>query len=235
MRPLTIDRPKVLCPVANVPLIDHALERLAPVTDDLAVNVHETQPDLRHHLAGRVRVSVESGERLGTAGAVANLRDWIDGRGVVVVNGDTWCPGGIEPLTAGWDGERIRILVPGTDVFGPSARIAGALLPWADVVGLEPTPSGLWEVMWREAHAAGRIETVHHDGPFVDCAGPGDYLEANLRAAGGSVIGAGAVVDGTVEDSVVWSNAEVRPGEHLRRAIRTDTGRTVLVRSSGPA
>ena len=224
----------MLCPVADVPLIDHALARLEPVTGDLAVNVHETQPGLAEHLAGRVTVSVEAGERLGTAGAVANLRHWIDGRPVIVVNGDTWCPGGIEPLVAGWDGACIRILVPGTDVFGPTARIAGALMPWADVVGLAPTPSGLWEVMWREAHAAGRVETIHHAGPFVDCAGPADYLGANLLAAGGSVVGAGAVVEGTVEDSVVWPGAEVRPGEHLHRAIRTDTGRTVLVRSTPP-
>jgi MurNAc alpha-1-phosphate uridylyltransferase len=231
LRPLTIDRPKVMCPVADVPLVDLALERLGAVTDDLAVNAHESQPMLREHLAGRAHVSVERGERLGTAGALAALHGWIDGRPVVVVNGDTWCPGGIDTLVDGWDGERIRILVAGGGPFGPTSRIAGAAMPWADVAPLEAVPSGLWEVSWAAALDQGRIDTVAHGGPFVDCADPRDYLAANLAAAGGSVIGAGAVVEGILEDSVVWPGARVEADEHLRRAIRTDTGRTVLIRS----
>ena len=72
---------------------------------------------------------------------------------------------------------------------------------------------------------------MHHHGPFVDCAGPADYLDANLRAAGGSVVGEGAWIEGEIEDCVVWDGARVYPGEQLRRAIRTTGGRTVLVRS----
>jgi mannose-1-phosphate guanylyltransferase/MurNAc alpha-1-phosphate uridylyltransferase len=175
-------------------------------------------------------VSVEEGEALGTAGGVANLRGWIDGRAVVVVNGDTWCPGGLEALVDGWDGERIRILAAGDEPFGPSSRVAGSLLPWSVASGLPVAPSGLWEVSWRDALAEGRIETVTHHGRFVDCADPADYLRANLLAAGGSAVGAGAVVDGELEESVVWPGAVVRAGERLRRAIRTDAGTTVLIR-----
>lgn len=234
LRPLTIDRPKVLCPVANRALLDHALDRLRSVTVDLAVNVHASQPEVGDHvdrLPDRIHLSVEEGPRLGTAGALGGLRGWIDGRPAVVVNGDTWCPGGLDALVHGWDGESIRILVGGAAPFGPRARIAGALMPWADVAALEAVPAGLWEVSWRAAQADGRIETVHHHGPFVDCADPTDYLEANLRAAGGSAVGEDAQIDGIIEDCVIWSGARVRPGEFLRRAIRTDTGRTVLVRS----
>lgn len=230
MRPLTLDRPKVLCPVGCTPLIDLALDRLGSVTGSLAVNVHDSQPTLSEHLGGEVEVSVERGERLGTAGALAALRGWIDGRATVVVNGDTWCPGGLPDLVDGWDGERIRILLVGTAKIGPRARIAGALMPWASVRDLEPAPSGLWEVSWRRALEEGRLGTVVHEGPFVDCATPGDYLRANLGAAGGSAVDPTAVVEGTVEQSVVWDGAVVGPSEHLRRAIRTDTGRTVLVR-----
>lgn len=217
--------------MADLPLVDHALARLAPVATDIAVNAHESQRGLVDHLDGRVHVSVERGERLGTAGALGALRPWIGGRPVVVVNGDTWCPGGLEALVDGWDERCIRILVAGTEPFGPVSRIAGALMPWDEVAPLAAVPSGLWEVSWRTALAEGRIETVSHAGPFVDCAGPADYLDANLAAAGGSVIGAGAVVEGIVEDSVVWDGARVDADEHLRRAIRTDTGRTVLVRT----
>lgn len=211
-------------------MIDLALDRLRLVTDDLAVNVHESQSALRDHLAGSVHVSTEAGARLGTAGALGALRGWIDGRPTVLVNGDTWCPGGIEDLLDGWAGDRIRILVAGEAPLGPGARIAGALMPWSEVQELEAEPSGLWEVSWRQAHESGNVETVHHEGSFVDCADAADYLRANLIAAGGSSIGAGAVVEGTVEDSVVWDGAYVGPEEHLIRAIRTDTGRTVLVR-----
>lgn len=230
MRPLSRLRPKVLCPVADHPLIDHALGRLSSVTTDLAVNVHADQSMLVQHLDGRVHLSIESGEALGTAGGVGNLARWIDGRAVAVVNGDTWCPGSLDELVAGWDGETIRILVAGDEPFGPGAPVAASLLPWDVVRALPTTPAGLWEVCWRQALADGRIETVAHHGPFVDCADPVDYLRANLAAAGGSVIGAGAVVEGTIEESVVWPGAHVGPREHLRRAIRTDAGTTVLIR-----
>ncbi len=104
-------------------------------------------------------------------------------------------------------------------------------MPWDEVKAIAAEPSGLWEVSWRQALAEGRTETVHHHGDFVDCAGPAEYLDANLRAAGGSAVGAGAVVEGEIEDCVVWAGASVAADEVLRRAIRTDTGRTVLVRS----
>lgn len=232
MRPLSILRPKVLCPVADVALIDHAIERLRSVTDDVAVNAHESQPTLVAHVADRVRVSVEHGEALGTAGAVAPLLDWIDGRALVVVNGDTWCPGGLDQLCDGWDGRTTRVLVPGGGAFGPTSPVAGALMAWETIRDLQPEPAGLWEVRWRQAHAEGRVEAIAHHGAFVDCGDPADYLRANLLAAGGSVIGAGAKVAGTVEDSVVWPGAVVRASEHLRMAIRTDAGTTVLVRRS---
>lgn len=230
LRPLTRLRPKVLCPVANRPLVDHALDRLAEITHDRAANVHAPHTTLAAHLAGRVLVSIEE-EALGTAGALGALRHWIDGRPTVVVNGDTWCPGGLPALLDGWDGDRIRVLVAGSDAVGPTMQVAGALLPWSDVRDLDATPSGLWEVLWEEAHREGRLDGVAHHGPFVDCAGPADYLEANLLAAGGSAIGEDAVVEGEVIDSVVWDGARVWPGEVLRRAIRTDTGMTVVVRA----
>ncbi len=219
-----------MCPVANRALIDLAVDRLHAVTRAVAVNAHVSQPSLIEHVRDRVHLSVEEGERLGTAGPLGALRDWIDGRSVVVVNGDTWCPGGLPELVAGWGGETIRVLVAGTAPFGPTARIAGALMPWSVVRELAPVPSGLWEVVWRSALADDRIETVSHDGDFVDCAGPADYLEANLRAAGGSVVGEGARVESDLEDCVVWPDARVYPGEQLRRAIRTTRGRTVLIR-----
>jgi len=221
LQPLTGLLPKPLCPVGNVALVDLALARLAAVTTSVAVNVHHGRVPLETHLGGRVHLSIEDSRPLGTAGALGRLRDWVDGRPVVVVNADAWCPGGLERLVDGWDGERARLLVPGGDRFGPGVAVAGALLAWPAVARLVPEPSGLYEAVWASAAAAGRLEVVAHHGPFVDCGTPARYLAANLAASGGaSVIGRGATVAGELRRSVVWPGSHVHAGEHLVDAIR---------------
>lgn len=232
LRPLTHVRPKALCPVGGVPLVDLALERLRGVVGTSAVNVHHGRALLEAHLAGRVHLSTEVDEPLGTAGALGRLRGWVDGRAALVVNCDAWCPGDLRALVDGWDGDRIRVLVVGDDELRPRSRVAGALMPWAEVAALDPVPAGLWEVSWRAALAQGRLEVVRHDGPFVDCGTPADYLAANLASSGGrSVVGVGADVSGELVRSVVWPGAEVRAGEVLVDAVRYDGRRTLLVRS----
>jgi NDP-sugar pyrophosphorylase family protein len=231
LRPLTRLRPKALCPVGNVPLVDLALERVRPAVEAVAVNLHHGRRTLDLHLGDEVHRSVEEHQPLGTAGALGQLRPWIDGRGTLVVNADAWCPGSLEPFVDGWDAERIRILVPGGDVLTPESAIAGALMPWRDVQALEAVPSGLYEVSWREAVDAGRVEVVRHDGAFVDCGTPQQYLAANLLASEGeSVVEPGAVVAGTLDRCVVWRDAQVHPGEHLSRCIRARGRITVLAR-----
>ncbi len=231
LRPLTLVRPKALCPVGNVPLVDLALERLAPVGEDLAVNVHHHREAMEAHLDGRVHLSIEDREPLGTAGAVGQLRDWLDGRAAAVVNVDAWCPTSVAPLLEGWDGERTRVLVAGSTRLLPGSLVAGALLPWSVAQALEPVPSGLWETCWRDADASGRLEVLPLDGPFVDCGTPGRYLEANLAASGGeSVVEPGAEVEGRVVGSVVWRDGVVHPGEVLTGAIRYTGEKTVLAR-----
>lgn len=233
MRPLTAVRPKALCPVGGVPLVDLSIDRVEAVTSSIAVNVHHGRAMLEGHLAGRVHLSLEPEPGLGTAGGLGCLRDWIDGRPVVVVNADAWTTALLRPLLDGWDGERIRLLVAGPAEVSPSMRLAGALLPWADVRDLRPQPSGLWEVSWKRSAAAGRVEAcaLPAGSAFIDCGTPAAYLAANLAASGGeSVIGAGASVDGEVVRSVVWPGAIVRRGERLVEAIRVGDRMTVLPR-----
>jgi N-acetyl-alpha-D-muramate 1-phosphate uridylyltransferase len=242
LRPLTRLRPKPLCPVGNVPLLDLALERARSATDAVAVNVHHDRAALEAHLvlgqaegAGSVHVSVEDAEPLGTAGALGHLRPWIDGRGVLVLNADTWAPGDLGPLTAGWDREQVRLLVAGDDRLWPAdqptSQVAAAFMPWPEVARLAPEPSGLWEVSWRARQAEGRVEVVRWDGPCRDCGTPARYLAANLAASGGRpVVGEGAEVGGLVERSVVWPGAQVSRREVLLDAIRADDSVTVLVR-----
>src|SRR5438270_12020626 len=135
LRPLTGIRPKALCPVGDRSLVDHALERFTGVTTSLAVNVHHHRSMLESHLAGRVHLSIEEPEALGTAGALGELREWIDHRPVLVVNADTYCPSSVGVLLDGWDGERVRVLIVGS-TFGPSTPLAGCVLPWKEVAYL---------------------------------------------------------------------------------------------------
>src|SRR4051794_20066546 len=232
LRPLTRIRPKVLCPIGDRPLLDHALARFEGVTTAVAVNVHHGRELIENHLAGRVHLSFEDEQALGTAGALGRLRPWIDGRPVLVANGDTWCPTSMSVLLDGWDGTTIRVL--SRSDFGPRMVVAGALMPWDDVAEIDDEPAGLYEASWRAVHAdEGRVEIVllADDAPCFDCGTPRDYLEANLAWSGGeSVVGAGAVVRGTIEQSVLWPGVEVAPSEHLVRAIRARDNVTVVVR-----
>ena len=228
LRPLTDVRPKALCTVGGRPLLDLALERVAPHVRRTAVNVHHHADQLCAALAGRdVHVEVEAPVALGTAGALGNLRGWVDRAAVLLTNADAYYP---EPavvagLLEGWDGERPRLLcvpdgVPG--VLGGVRYVGSALLPWWSVRDLAPEPSGLYEVSWRALHAAGRLDLWVPPGLVaVDCGTPADYLRANLLASGGEpVVEPGADVRGELVRSVVWTGERVGPGERLVDAVR---------------
>jgi MurNAc alpha-1-phosphate uridylyltransferase len=229
LRPLTTLCPKALCPVNNVALVDLALARVQAVTSNVAVNVHHGRAALVAHLAGRAHLSIEEPEALGTAGALGYLREWIDGRSVLVVNADAWIQADLAAFVQGWDRDQVRVMVVADESRrdfrsrdGRWWRYAGAaLMPWSEVCRLRAEPTGLYECSWRQAEAEGRLDLAPHAGPFFDCGTPVEYLAANLHVSGGrSVIGPGAVVEGEVDQSVVWPDGVVRRGERLVRAIR---------------
>ncbi len=257
LRPLTAARPKALCPVGGVPLVDQALERARAVTPAVAVNVHAGREQMVARLEREpdVHVSIEAEGALGTAGALGALRPWIDGRPALVQNADAWCDADLTGFVDTWDGRSVRLLLAGDAGFHPRAKVVASLLPWSVVRLLDAVPTGLYETCWRGAHERGELEAVAHRGTFVDCGTVADYLRANLgevarRTEAGpaehrsiidpdavvtgravqSVVGAGAAVLGCVTRSVVWDGCEVAPGEHLVDAVRFDGGRTVLVR-----
>ncbi|MDQ6875240.1 MAG: sugar phosphate nucleotidyltransferase [Actinomycetota bacterium] len=232
LRPLTTLRPKALCPVGNVPLVDLALGRVAAAgVTDVAVNAHHLADQLEAHLTGRVHLSVERPAALGTAGAVGALREWLDGRPALVCNSDAYLDGGLTGLMHGWDGERPRVLVvrdPGAADFGPWRFAGASLLPWTFAERLAPSPAGLYEAVWRDAEAHGQLELIEYPAVFIDCGTPPDYLAANLHAAGGaSVIAPDAVVEGELDRCVIWPRAVVRRGERLVQCVRADGGLTV--------
>ncbi len=235
LAPLTLLRPKPLCPVGDRTLLDWALDSLAPAVDSVAVNVHHRAEQVIEHLEERrsgdgVHVSHEVDRALGTAGAIGALRGWLDGRGALVVNADTWHRADLASFVAGWDGTRVRLLTPTPLPFGPRSGVVASLLPWSIAVRLAPVPGGLWELVWRSELELGRVDVVVEPSRVIDCATPADYLRANLTWSDGvPVVGEGAVVRGTITRSVVWPGSTVALGEVLVDAIRAGT-RTVLVR-----
>jgi MurNAc alpha-1-phosphate uridylyltransferase len=236
LAPLTLVRPKALCPVGLTTGLDAALSRLALTglagPSRVAVNAHHLADQIVRAVADRAHVSIEHPKLLGTAGAIGALRQWAAGRDLLVCNGDAYFRGGdpLGVLLDGWSGERPRLLTvtdPARGDFG-GRRFAGAsLLPARIAEHLAPTPSALLDTAWRD------VELVDFPGVFFDCGTPRDYLAANLDSNGGrSVVGPGAVLQGRLTRSVVWPGAIVGPAEHLVDAIRTDTGITVQVEAA---
>jgi NDP-sugar pyrophosphorylase family protein len=242
LSPLTSLRPKALCPVGDRTLLDHALHRVAPAVDprETAVNLHHGADMVERHLDqtdSPVHRSLEEGFALGTAGALGELRQWLDGRHVLVANADLWAGEGldVEGFVAGWDRERVRLMTVDTGRpadFGTLRYCGLALMPARHVQDLRPEPSGLYEVSWRAEWEAGRLDLVNTTAVTIDCGTPADYLRANLVWSGGaSVVDPGArVASGAILDrSVVWDDSEVHRSETLTCAIRA--GRlTVMVR-----
>lgn len=234
LRPLSDLRPKALCPVNNVPLVDLAIRRARQVTEAVAVNLHHGRAQLESYLTGRVHLSVEEPEALETAGALGQLRDWIAGRDVLVVNVDAWHREDLSEFVAAWDGERVRLLAvrdPDRGDFGDQRYAGVALLPGDVVRRLPARRLGLYPAVLGPAVESGSAELVTSHKPFFDCGTPSEYLAANLTASGGgSVVGEDATVEGEIVRSVVWPHARVERGERLVEAIRAPRGITVQAR-----
>jgi len=232
LRPLTLLRPKALCPVNNETLLDRTLDHVTRTgLTDVAVNAHHLAEQVVAHVGDRAHLSVERPAGLGTAGAVAYLRGWLADRDALICNADAYLDGDLHPLLTGWSGARPRVLVVSDPMRGDFGdwRFAGAsLLPAAFIAALPESPAGLYETVWQAAFARGELELVAYQGKFIDCGTPADYLAANLHASGGSsVVGAGAVVEGQLVRSVVWPQAVVAHGERLVECVRADGGLTV--------
>ncbi|MEV6970707.1 NTP transferase domain-containing protein [Hamadaea sp. NPDC051192] len=244
LRPLTTLRPKALCPVGNIPMLDRALALLDEIglagPDRVAVNACWLGDQVAEHVGDRAHVSVEK-DLLGSAGSVGHLRDWVDGRPVLVMNADAYFSADvtIAALVEDWDGERLRMLgqrhVGGEGEFGAYDFAGMSLLPAATAASLPADHGDLVRLAWRPAEAAGTLDVIRLHGLYLDCGTPRSYLHANLLEVEESliapdavvtgevrrsVVGAGAIVHGDVHDCVVWPGSQVTAGEQLSRAVR---------------
>lgn len=188
LRPLTDSTPKPLLEVGGSTLLDQALSRVGAVVPvdpaHAAVNAHWLSEQVVAHVGSRAHLSVEEPEALGTAGAVGRLRDWLDGRDVLITNGDAWYSPEPElsSFVQEWDKERPRLLVvrdPERADFDGQWRFAGvSLLPGAVAGGLEPVPSGLYEVVWSQL----AVDLVPTEATLIDCGTPEDLARARSLA-----------------------------------------------------
>lgn len=97
LRPLTFVRPKILTPIAGVPVLDYWLAQFhAAGFEAVIVNAFHLSDELTAKILGRtwpipVCVKVEP-VLLGTGGGIRNVLDFFDdGQPIVVVNGDIFC------------------------------------------------------------------------------------------------------------------------------------------------
>ena len=232
LAPLSSRRPKPLCPVGNVALLDLAVSRVADAmqadeengASRIAVNICHGRATLEAHLDavpwGRlVHRSIEPAA-LGTAGAVWPLRGWLDGRSLLIVNGDTWCPASLRSFVRRWDGERIAVAVSGAAPLHARSKIVASILPWSDVEQLDEEPAGLWERFWRDRLAERRLCSFGIEGPFVDCGTPADYLEANLLSIAGQVERSDTgVAASRCIDSLIDPTATLEPTATVERSV----------------
>lgn len=120
LRPLTLERPKALVPVAGRALIDHVLDRLAAAgITRVVVNVHAHADQLEAHLAVRrdleVTISDERRALLETGGGLKAARRFLGDAPILVANIDSiWTEPGdplIDRLIGLWDGARMDDLL----------------------------------------------------------------------------------------------------------------------------
>ena len=91
LRPISNHIPKPLWPLAGVCLLDIAINKLRNGgVEDICVNIHHLSQQIKSFLSSKhpdIHISVEN-KLLGTGGALAPIRDWINGSNLLIYNSD---------------------------------------------------------------------------------------------------------------------------------------------------
>lgn len=127
LRPLTLQTPKPLIPVAGKPMLRRWFERLGALgVDHIVINtcyLHECFQNVEKYAVAGQRVSlIREAKPLGTAGGVRNALSYLEDEPFLLISCDIWCE---------WDDRRWSLL--------PS--LMGSH-PWHMLLGAVETKSG---------------------------------------------------------------------------------------------
>jgi mannose-1-phosphate guanylyltransferase len=126
LRPLTLERPKPVVPLLNVPFLSYQLGLLgAHGVRDVILSISHRPEAIRAAMAreelGAVRLrDVVEVEPLGTAGGVRNAADLVEGR-VVVLNGDVLTDLDLTAMLRAHEARRAKATIYLTPVENPTA------------------------------------------------------------------------------------------------------------------
>ena len=241
MRPLTHSTPKPMLPVGERPLCAHtARAAVAAGTDELVVVVGYEADDVRAYFGDEfegVPVSYAvQGEQLGTAHAVLQAREHLDGAFVVLNGDDLYDPGAIDALfdadgpaigayrvddptsygVLSLDGDRVTAIVekpsdPPSDRVNVGAyRFPAAARDWLDVEVSERGEYEITDVVARVVNEVGM--TAVPVERWLGVGRPWELLEANEWKLG------------DLERRV---DGDVSPDADLRGAVVVEAGATV--------
>lgn len=197
MGALTATQPKPMVRVAGRPLIDHALEMLAPLAlSRVVVNLHYKPAPLIAHLAGRdVIFSHETPDILDTGGGLRQALPQLGKGPVFTMNTDAVWSGEnpLSMLAEAWDSERmdaLLICVPrnnavahkgkGDFVLAPDGQIMrgpGHVYGGVQIIkteGLNAIEDEVFSLnlLWNRMAAEGRLFGLEYGGKWCDVGHP---------------------------------------------------------------
>lgn len=237
LAPFSDTRPKASFPVGSQNLLERAVDVLRPFVDEIALNVSGHTDWFAAHVPPGVRTFQEGSEPLGTAGGLYNMRGWIGGRDVVVLNADSVLFGDVADFIGRRDQAPTRLLVTpdraSPDFDGLWRFVGLSTMDRATVAQIGADTEDLYRDLWKRQLADGEVQLVPFSGLAIDAGTPANLLAANLVASGGrTVVEPGATVDGTAEQCLVLAGAEVGAGTHLQRCIVDGNSRFDLLSNS---
>ena len=224
LAPFSDTRPKASFPVGSRSLLDRAIDVVRPFVDEVALNVSGHADWFAAHVPPGVQTFEEGSEPLGTAGGLYNMRDWIGGRDVVVLNADSVLFGDVSDFIGRRGQAPTRLLVTpdraSPDFDGLWRFVGLSTMDPATLARIGPDATDLYRDLWSRQLAAGEVHLVPFKGLAIDGGTPADLLAANLVESGGTtVVEPGATVDGTAEQCLVLAGGHVQAGPHLQRCV----------------
>lgn len=207
MGALTADRPKPLVSVAGKPLIDHALDLIAPLDLRTVVNTHYKAEMIAAHLAGReITISDESAAILETGGGLKNALPLLGDGPVFTMNTDAvWHgPNPLPLLQKAWmpdDMDALLLCVPlqnavgrtdtgdftlgkdGALNRGPGHVYTGVQIIKTDLLDEITETAFSLNLLWDKMHARGRLKGLNYPGRWADVGTPDGIALAEAMGA----------------------------------------------------